>query len=231
MLARVRPFLSRTFALVLVGCGSINRFDALPSQPVDLSGSWVLDRAASDDPAPVIRKLRAQATAHRMLAEVEPDDSSARGNGPEARAQRAQEQAIQNEFARRNAEIFRRRLLLQTLQADIARADHLTIRQTPTRFSLEYGALVRSFTPGEVSVVSAEWGVADQSSGWKGKRYVIRIKPQSGVGSEETISLAPDGQHLSVHLHLGGGDFGSVDLNRIYDRSDRPMPREAPTND
>jgi hypothetical protein len=117
------------------------------------------------------------------------------------------------------------------LQADLARAENLTIRQSPEKFSLDYGSAVRNFTPGSVSVVSAAWGVADQSSGWKGKDFIIQVKPQMGVASVEKFSLAEDGQRLTEELSLGGGDFPAVKLKRVYDRSDRPLPRAAPTND
>jgi hypothetical protein len=79
--------------------------------------------------------------------------------------------------------------------------------------------------------VSAAWGVADQSSGWKGKEFVIQVKPQTGVASVEKYSLADDGKRLIEELHLGGGDFPSVKLKRVYDHTDRPLPRALPTNE
>jgi hypothetical protein len=117
------------------------------------------------------------------------------------------------------------------LQADLARAESLTIRQEPDRFTLDYGSAVRSFTPGGVSVVSAAWGVADQSSGWKGREFVIEVKPQMGVATVESFSLADDGKHLVEQLRMGGGEFPTVKLKRVYDRADHPVPRDVPTSD
>jgi hypothetical protein len=117
------------------------------------------------------------------------------------------------------------------LQADLARAESLTIRQAPEAFTLDYGSAVRSFTPGAVSVVSAAWGVADQSSGWKGKEFIIHVKPQTGVASVESFSLSDDGKHLVEELELGGGDFPRVKLKRLYNRADHPQQRDVPTND
>jgi len=117
------------------------------------------------------------------------------------------------------------------LQADLARARNLTIRQSPEQFSLDYGSTVRSFTPGAISVVSASWGVADQSSGWKGRDFVIQVKPQMGVASYEKFSLAEDGKRLTEELSLGGGEFPSVKLKRVYDHTDRPLPRAVPNNE
>jgi hypothetical protein len=120
---------------------------------------------------------------------------------------------------------------MKMLQADLARADSLTIRQAPERFTLDYGSVVRNFTPGAVSVVSAAWGVADQSSGWKGQQFVIQVKPQMGVASVETFGLADGGKHLVEELHLGGGEFPAVKLKRVYERADHRAPRDVPTSD
>src|SRR5262249_15312223 len=107
----------------------------------------------------------------------------------------------------------------------------MTVQQSPERFSLDYGSAVRTFTPGGVSVVSAAWGVADQSAGWKGKAFVIQVKPQSGVASVESYELSDDGKHLVEELRLGGGEVPAIKLRRVYDRADHPIPRAVPTTD
>ena len=45
-------------AMVLAGCGGVSRLDAQSSHAQDLSGHWVLDYAASEDPEPLLVKLR-----------------------------------------------------------------------------------------------------------------------------------------------------------------------------
>jgi hypothetical protein len=132
---------------------------------------------------------------------------------------------------RNNNDAFTHGNVIKMLQADLARAGAITISQSPDRFSIDYGSGVRSFTPGSVSVVSASWGVADQSSGWKGRDFVIQVKPQTGVASYERYSLSEDGRQLSEELQLGGGEFPSVKLRRVYDRTDKPLPRAVPNND
>ena len=80
--------------------------------------------------------------------------------------------------------------------------------------------------------MGASWGVADQSSGWKGKNYVIATKPQTGVASIETFSLSKDGRQLLEELELGGGGgFPAAKLKLVYDRSDKPLPRSLPLSD
>ena len=225
---------------LLVGCGGVSRLDSNPSKSVDLSGSWILDRAASDDPKLLLDKLRPKPARREPSPDEETGDDSGdqpagpQGGGPQGggRSRRGGQAQSQPQMVyRNNNEAFTHSTVMKVLQADVARAESLTIRQTPERFSLDYGSMVRTFTPGSVSVVSADWGVADQSSGWKGKDFVIHIKPQSGVASVETFNLAEDGAHLIEQLNLGGGAFPSIKLRRVYDRTDKPLPRAVPTND
>jgi hypothetical protein len=230
-------------AMALAGCAGVSRLDPSPGKAVDLSGSWVLDHAASDDPKAVIEKLRPQPPKHR--GDMPPDDGSGDDMGPpdtggqqggrqqggRGRRGGSQGQGQPQLAYRNNNDAYTHSTVLKMLQADLARAESLTIRQDPERFSLDYGSAVRNFTPGAVSVVSAAWGVADQASGWKGREFVIHVKPQEGVASVESFSLADDGKHLVEELHLGGGEFPAVKLKRVYDRADHPVPRDVPTND
>jgi hypothetical protein len=234
-------------AAALAGCGSVGRFDPAPAHTVDLSGSWILDRAASDDPKPLMEKLRPKPPKHRwdMPPDGGPDDDlgppegggqdgggqggGRQGGGRSRRGGGSQEQP--QLVYRNNNDAYTYSTVMKVLQADLARADSLTIRQAPDRFTLDYGSAVRNFTPGAVSVVSAAWGVADQSSGWKGREFIIQVKPQTGVASVESFSLTEDGTHLVEELHLGGGGFPAVKLKRVYDRADHPVPRDVPTND
>jgi hypothetical protein len=231
-----------TMALVaLAACGSVGRLDPNPSKTVDLSGSWTLDHAASDDPKPLIEKLRPKPMKHRW--DMPPDDGLGDDSGPPegggqqgggqqgGRSRRGGSQGQPQVVYRNNNDAYTHSTVIRMLQADLARAESLTIRQDPERFTLDYGSGVRTFTPGAVSVVSAAWGVADQSSGWKGKEFVIHVKPQTGVASVESFSLTDDGKHLVEELELGGGEFPRVKLKRLYNRSDHPVQRDVPTND
>ena len=230
-------------SISLGGCGSVGRFDPSPAHVVDLSGSWTLDRGLSDDPKLIIEKLRPQPAKHR--GDMPPDEGMGDDSGPPeeggqqgggqrggGRSRRGGGSQGPSQMAyRNNNDAYTHSTVLKMFQADLARAESLTIRQDPERFTLDYGSAVRSFTPGAVSVVSAAWGVADQSSGWKGREFVIQVKPQMGVATVESFSLAEDGKHLVEQLRMGGGEFPAVKLKRVYDRADHPVPRDVPTND
>jgi hypothetical protein len=231
--------LAAVASVALAGCGSVGRFDPNPDHIVDLSGSWTLDRTLSDDPKPIMEKLRPKPVPHRW--DTPPDDGLGDDSGPpqgggqqgggQRGSRRGGSQGQPQMAYRNNNDAYTHSTVMRMLQADLARAESLTIRQAPDRFTLDYGSAVRNFTPGAVSVVSAAWGVADQSSGWKGREFIIQVKPQMGVATVESFSLVDDGKHLVEELHMGGGDFPAVKLKRVYDRADHPVPRDVPTND
>lgn len=238
------PILVVLSAAVLAGCSSVGHYDPSPRHAVDLSGNWTLDRAASQDPKPVLASLRPKPMSRRWdIAPDEDDNGPPEGgsSGPQqgggragGRGSRSRQgaQDAQQQYAYRNGiEAFSHGLVLKMLSADIARAENLTIHQDSDRLTIDYGNSIRSFTPGSRSVVSAAWGVADQSSGWKGKEFVIAVKPQSGVATTETFSLSDDGKHLLEDLRMGGGDFPSIRLKRVYNQSEHPLQRTVPTSD
>ena len=223
---------------LLCGCGSVGRYDAAPSHAVDLSGNWTLNHAASDDPKPALEKLRPKPVTHRWDSPPDDDDTNGPPNGGGdqggqrgGRSRRGGQQGQQQFAYRNNNDAYTHGMVMKMLTADLARADNLTIHQSPDEMSLDYGSMVRRFTPGSKSVVSAAWGVADQSSGWKGKEFVIQVRPQQGVATTETFSLSNDGKHLMEDLQMGGGEYPTVKLKRVYDQSDHPVQRAAPLND
>jgi hypothetical protein len=246
-IVRAREITLAVMACVtLAGCGSVARLEPIPSKSIDLSGSWVLDHSASDDPKPLLDKLRPKPNPHR--GDMPPDDGTGddtgasgggqqgggqRGGGGGGRSRRGGGggQSQPDMSYRNNNDAYTHTTVIKMLMADLARAQNLTIRQSPEKFSLDYGSTVRNFTPGSVSVVSAAWGVADQSSGWKGKDFIIHVKPQTGVASVEKFTLSQDGKRLTEELSLGGGEFPSVKLKRVYDHTDRTLQRAAPTNE
>jgi hypothetical protein len=240
LIDRARGFVFASLAAgALAGCG-IAHLDESPSKPVDMSGSWVLNPTASDDPKPLLDKLRPKPVSNRGWG-LQSDDGTGDDIGPPGGGQqggpqggggrrRGQQQQPQLAY-RNNNDAFTHGSVIKLLQADLARAGAVTIKQSPDRFTLDYGSGIRSFTPGSVSVVSAAWGVADQSSGWKGKDFVIQVKPQTGVASYERYMLSPDGRQLSEELQLGGGEYPSVKLKRVYNRTDKPLPRAVPNID
>ena len=121
--------------------------------------------------------------------------------------------------------------MAHVLLMSLARGDFLTVRQGPGQFVLDYGASQRSFIPGARSVVSAESGVADQTSGWEGREYVIDVRGQLGPDVTERYGLSADGKRLVAKLHIATEELSAVDLTRVYDPTNETAPRPLPTND
>ena len=104
----------------------------------------------------------------------------------------------------------------------------MTIEQSPDRFVIVRGDSRRSYTPGGHSVVSVEDGVADQTSGWKGREYMIDVRPQVGPHLNERFGLTADGK-LIEKVSLSEDGLPTLEFTRMYDRGEAPA-RALPTS-
>ncbi len=227
-------------AAQLAGCATGFKADAPAG--VSLAGAWKLDHALSDDPQVVIDKMRAEALKEiRRASESQPPPMT-RGGGPGGAggAGAVQQPEAEGPFspdqsggpgAGARADPLRRSPMMHALARALERGDFLTVRQSSDELVLDYGTSVRSFTPGGHSVVSAENGVADRTSGWDGHRYVIRDKAQMGPNVVESYELSPDGKHLVETLHIGPYELHAIELKRVYDHTTEAAPRELPNTD
>jgi hypothetical protein len=210
-----------------------------------LQGVWRLDRAASQDPQKIIDRLNAEARKRMQRAMNAPPPMSDNGPGRGGRGGRGgaagQQQSPDDIQAEPpmgpggpggpGGDPLRNSPTMHELRAILQRSDYLTIKQSPEQMSFDYGTTVRSYTPGDKSVVSSENGVADQTSGWSDKKYTIRTRPQLGPRVEEEYSLSPDGKQLIVKVTIGPFELSKVELTRVYDRTGEVVPNSAPSND
>jgi hypothetical protein len=200
-------------------------------QGAQLAGSWKLDPAASDDPQKVLEHMRQE--AYKILSR-----NPAYSQAPPTRAGRGQGQAqgpgdedYTNAYAGPpRGDPLKQSPMAHTIMSAAERGEYLTIRQAPDEFAVDYGTVRRSFTPGGHSVVSAEGGVADQTSGWDGRSYVVIVKEQYGSTVKEEYSLASDGA-LIDRLHVGAAELPAVDLKRVYRPSHDKNGPLTPSND
>lgn len=201
-----------------------------PPAGVSLAGTWRLDPAASDDPQKLLQRMREE--AERII-------NRARNYSPPPDA-RGREQTGQSEADYANAlfgpsgarlDPLQRSPMAHTIMRSVERGDFLSIRQGPGEFDLDYGGTRRSFTPGAHSVVSAEDGVGDQTSGWKGHAYLIVVKEQYGSTVTEEYSLSADGSTLIDKLHVSAAELPAVALTRIYRPTHESAPQLAPISD
>jgi len=242
----VRRFFLASAALLaaaaLAGCFG-NRYAAENPGSVRLQGVWRLNRAASDDPQKTIDKLKEEALKkirRAMNAQPAPSYGGPGGGqgGGRRRGQGGQGGGTSDQVPDEPPQApgpgmdpLRNSPTMHELRAILQRNDFLTIKQSTDQVSFDYGTTVRSYTPGGRSVVSSENGVADQTSGWSGKQYVINIKPQLGPLVVEEYALSPDGKQLIVKSHIGPFELSKVNLTRVYDATGAVIPNSRPSND
>lgn len=207
--------------LLAGGCSATHVSPEAPAG-VSLAGSWKLNPATSDDPQKTLTQMRAQAAKliKRAIAQAQARGQSVPDAAPPEDGSRA---------ARRDP--LQNSPMAHVLHAVIARGDYLTVRQGPAELVFDYGTSRRNFTPGARSVVSAEGGVGDQTSGWKGHEYVIVIRAQNGPEVTDAYGLSSDGRHLVEKLHIGAYELPAVSLTRTYDAATEAAPRQLPTSD
>jgi hypothetical protein len=228
-------------AAALSACATHMAADPPPG--VNLAGAWKVDHSAGDDPQKVLDQMRAQAykiiARHQAQPAPQPvERPGPRGGGSGAQTARTQDQSSAEDFAPvttgpggHRPDPLQHSPMAHVIMDSMARGDFLTIRQGPGEFVLDYGTSQRSFTPGGHSVVSAEGGVGDQTSGWDGHSYVIRVRAQSGPDVTEEYSLSPDGKQLLAKLHIGAEELPAVTLTRVYIPTREAAPQKLPNND
>jgi len=219
----------------LAGCGG--HLAEAPAPGVALAGAWKLNPTTSDDPQKVIERMRAQALQRiaRHEQTAPPPQQSAthhHGGAGAGSATDNQDSAQQEVFdPGHHLDPLRNSQMMHVLAAALARGDYLTVRVRAGEVVFDYGTSVRSFSPGGHSVVSAEGGVADQTSGWSGRDYVIHLRAQMGPDVAENYSVSADGKHLIETLRIGPAELPVVNLTRVYDPTSETAPRNLPTND
>lgn len=227
-------------AAALTACAS--QLAAEPPPGVSLAGAWKIDHSAGDDPQKVLDQMRAE--AYKIMAQRQPQPApppprpGPRGGSGGGPTTQTQDQSAVEDFTPvttgpggHRPDPLKRSPMAHVIMDSAARGDFLTIRQGPDRFVLDYGTSQRSFTPGGHSVVSAEGGVGDQSSGWKGHSYVIHVKAQLGPDVTEEYSLSPDGKQLLAKLHIAAEELPAVTLTRVYNPTREAAPTQLPNND
>jgi hypothetical protein len=220
--------------ITTIVCGCATHLSADAPSGLSLAGRWKLDHAASDDPQKILADMRAEAIKliRRQQADMAYRTGTAPPDSPDAPAPAgaaAGPPAGQPPGPRRDP--LRNSPMAAVIREVAERGDFLTIRQSPSEFVLDYGTTRRSFTPGGHSVVSSEGGVGDQTSGWHGRQFIIRIKPQMGSDIIDTYELSPDGKQLIENLQLDSAELAKVNMRRVYVPTTEAAPRPLPNTD
>ena len=224
-------------ATLLAGCtGPSLAEDAPPG--VNLAGAWKLDHSASDDPQKILDHMREQALKIMSHPQQQAMSMPNRPGRPGQGQRPAQNPDSDQDAVPINPatlpphfDPLKYSPMAHIIRQSVDRGDFLTVRQGPGEFVLDYGGSRRSFTPGQHSVVSAEGGVGDQTSGWKGHEYVIQVKGQQAPTVTEEYGLSSDGKELVAKLHIASGELPAVTLTRVYRPTNESSPQHLPMSD
>jgi len=219
---RARALAAGLLATALMGCVS-SRLAESPPPGYSLAGSWKLDPAHSTDAHQALQQLRAHAMRH-------PDSENT--------SVMQQGQSRQHGGHNGGADILSELQPSEpypvdlSLQSELLRGgDWLQIQQSASAFVISNGDTTHAYTPGEKSVVSVPGGVADQISGWKGKQYVIEIRPQVGPHARATYSLSDKGGQLIQTIRVDQeGRVPKLEVTRVYDPAG-VTPKAVPAGD
>lgn len=213
---------------LLAACGAPNLKPDVP-EGTSLAGSWKLNRQASADPDAMITAIVEKEMKHMRRSRAYEDDPDplppppAPGTAGPGGGRHASENVEPPGGMFRPREGMAAYLRAQYTNAlgSLLNGEGLVIEQSPQAFTLRRTDSRRSFTPGGHSVVGVTDGVADQTTGWKGREFVIDVRPQVGPRVTERYGLGPDGR-LIEKVELSGDGLKSLQFTRVYDKGAPP---------
>lgn len=218
---------------LLASCSSGPSLEPDVPAGVSLAGPWKLNHQASADPNALIEAIVEKQMKHMrrhvsaedeedgpLDAPGEPGTSSGgrgmRGGRPETT------DTPRGMFRPRGGMPAYIRSHYTNALGSILNGEGLVIEQAPDRFTIQRGDSRRTFTPGSRSVVGVADGVADQTSGWKGRDYVIDVRPQVGPHLSERYSLGSGGQLIEKISLSADDDLPKLEFTRVYDKGSAP---------
>jgi hypothetical protein len=211
------------FGLLTCAALSASALDAVPKRPVDLSGTWKLNAALSDDAQHMLAErqreereqyLRWRRQREKMYPRDAPPPIDIDASGP----------------ARRNEPNPSQRASMKRLQENLykmlAVSDTLTIRQDGSTVDLVSAVESRRVVAGSRTQVSMPEGeLADSKVGWDGQWFVIDRNVRSGPHVVEKFRLLPKTGQLEYEMKWSGdSELRGMKVHRVFDRSTQAPP-------
>ncbi len=215
----------------LAGCTGLGRLSEDPPPGVSFAGNWQLDPHASTDSRQALKQIVPPPSRKRRPPSDEGDYPGGSGGdsggsqGPGGQGPGGQGPGGQGPGGGRGGARYTQSgdnpnnipIDISLQQSLLTGGDYLKIEQRANELVISNGETTRSFVPGELSVVSVPTGVADQSSGWKGKEYWIEIKPQVGPRATEKLRLSDKGDQLTETIDVASeGRVHKLHVVRVY---------------
>jgi hypothetical protein len=215
------------FGLLTCAAFSAAALDAVSKRNTDLSGTWKLNAALSDDAQHMLAERQREEREEymkwrRQQERMYPPDAPAPIDidGPSP--------ARRNEpSASRRASIKRQQ---ENLYKMLAISDTLTIRQDGSTVDLISAVESRRVVAGSHTQVSMPEGeLADSKVGWDGQWFVIERNVRRGPNVVEKFRLLPKTGQLEYQMKWSGqSELRGMKIHRVFDRSTAASPPPDP---
>jgi hypothetical protein len=198
--------------------------DAAPARAVDLSGSWKLNAALSDDVEHMLeehqRKERERYMQWRRQQEREyPPGAPAPIDVEGSAAPREPSSARRASMKRRQENLYKM----------LAISDTLSIRQNGSTLDIASAVESRRLVAGSRTQVSLPEGeLADSRVGWDGQWFVIDRSVRHGPRVVERYRLMPKTGQLEYEMKWSGESaIAGMKVRRVFDRvTVAPLPAD-----
>ena len=236
-------------ALATSGCFH-ESLGAASSAPVNLSGQWVLDTAASDDALKLIREATPPPPKPQSLpnggvdpcALVAPGSGGTGGGGGGSGRGRRGGGATQGQPACPDSALsagdsgprLRASDRGQFVRSIVVPAEVIEIEQQPERMRIVQGDRHREFEPGLTDPVSVtdRYGSRQIHAGWSGREFVIRSEDRNRVSIEERLRAGAEPATLEIEITLKAWNLHKIHSRAVYRHVDGvAVPLPAPAAD
>jgi hypothetical protein len=217
----------RFLAFALASCAAFGAaaLDAVSARGTDLSGSWSLNAALSDDAEHMLAERQREERERYMQwrkrqEKMYPPGASpidVYGSGPGAQREPS---------SARRASMKRRQ---ENLHKMLAISDTLAIKQEGSTLDIVSAVESRRVVAGSRTQVSMPEGeLADSRVGWDGQWFVIDRRVRGGPRVVERYRLAPKTGQLEYEMRWSGDtELDGMKIRRVFDRvTVTPLPAD-----
>jgi hypothetical protein len=218
----------RLIAILLLTCCLPALAELRPesARGTDLTGSWVLNQAASDDPERMLnerldKERRRFEQWRRDLERTRPPEQPEDLENERPPPAAAQPGRGPRPWQVRQQENFRKMLAI---------SDTLNITQSGAKIDIVSEVESRRLEAGTNTQVSMPEGqLADSSVGWDGEWFVIDRRVKRGPRAVEKFRLVPKTGQLEYLMNWSGdSELAGIKVRRLYDRGVATPPPADP---
>jgi len=221
---------SRSIVLTLISlplfaaCSSTPRLSESPELDVDLSGRWVLDREASDNPEEMIQTAMA-------IAQIEGAGSSRRKSGGKGGGMRDGGKPGGSSGGRRGGDgtggddrsdmsssVGRGGMGMTDPGGTVPNPGWIDIEQSEDLVRVDYGGQRFRRYPLDTPITEVSFaGQTETKSGWSGTDFWTVTKSERGLTLTEHYVVSPDGSELVLETVLDSKTFDDpLTIRRVF---------------